>query len=474
MKHIDLRHKFTQATRWNGALFLITKINKTCITFFLFSLLSHTLFSLWANVYSLTYIALLWLNFGFGLSLPQYSLKFAKNYEAKKRFIRNILIFKGSMCLLVNIILFVCVPRLTHFFNLAGFEEFFYLGGLLFFVESIKSTIRFIYHSYFWNKQFNLIESIFSTLTTVASFLCIYYASFYGGLAALRLIFYSDIIGSTSVVLVGLFFLKGLMLDADYNAHEKIDEKELTKSFATHSLAMWGTIITVSLTERNFLVPFITATLGHQAVAIFKVANDSALLFQRFVLKTIGTSGTSLFSHVEYGYAKAKENIHDAAAMLTNRILILTLPLVSILTCVMLRGMHHKALPFMASQEKASNFPFTIFFILTSLYLVQALFLSHERILEVKRDYKLLYVSFAPYIAIILFYIGGSRLRMYLNFDLALCLLFIHGVRILSLTLRVFFAQKKYGITFPFTKFFLGATCAVIAGALLERLLSFV
>ena len=92
------------------------------------------------------------------------------------------------------------------------------------------------------------------------------------------------------------------------------------------------------------------------------------------------------------------------------------------------------------------------FLLLTSLYLIQITFMASERILEVKRNYKALIISFLPYLGILGIFIFGYFRSI--SSDLLTLLFLIHLIRILSLSLRVYYAQKLHHVYFP-TLFFI-------------------
>jgi len=116
---------------------------------------------------------------------------------------------------------------------------------------------------------------------------------------------------------------------------------------------------------------------------------DIALLFQRFIIKTIGTTGTSLFAHIEA--KQVATSTTQAFEKLTKKIILLNSIILGITFSLFFQfnNQNHEV--------------FKIVLLLTGLYLAQTIFMAYERILEVKRQYKKLFLSFLPYTAIILF-----------------------------------------------------------------------
>lgn len=455
MDTTTLFKKFDEAHAWNGALFTINKIAKTAISFVLYSKLSSLEFSAWANSYSFVYIFLLWFNFGFSRSIPQFALYFAKNSNAKKIFISKLIQFKFITTLCACALLVITAPYLTQLLSLGSYLPLFYLGCCLFVVESIKSILQLLFYSYLWHKRFNILDGF--TVAINAAIVLFLTTLSLSTMHLLYGIFFSHIVTNMLLITLSYFMLGKLERDENYQGNENVDRAALTKSFAVHSGAMWGLISINSITERNVLIPLITATLGHGAAGIFKVANDGALLFQRFVIKTIGTTGTSLITHLDdnekrvafisQGGTMQRKNAHapnpkrqtlvfDGMWKLTKRIATLIAPLLILLAfLIMLNPRTH----FSLLKNPAIS---QTFLLLTSLYLFQILFLAYDHVLEVRREYKKLFISCIPYLGIALFYV--SLIYFKIQITLIIILLTVHALRIASLFIRVYYASRLF------------------------------
>ncbi len=390
-----LYRKFNDALAWNGALYFISTCSKFWVSILLYRTLSTYDFIIWANLLSLVFLLALWLDFGFSRSLPQYAPQFAKCPQAKRRFLRNIFAFKGVTTALVAITLVLT----THL-------PFVYVGAILLCIESMKSTTRLLYHSYFKHKMFNRLESGVITLRLLAIvLLCSYHGS-------LQSIFAVEIIASLALT---LYTLMSLNIDHEYSGELPGD---LGRSFAQHSAAIWSLNTVASIAERNFLVPLCTLLFGAAGGALFKVANDGALLFSRFVLKTIGTTGTSLLSH---GSPRAQLQVLNA------RIALLTKPLIGI---VLLSALVFALAPF------TSTLHFYTFFVLALGYLTQLMFMGYDRLLEVTHNYKPLFVSLLPYTLIVGLFAISMQMQLTLS-ALPVYVLIIQALRLLSTYIRV-------------------------------------
>ncbi len=390
-----LYRKFNEALVWNGALYFFSTASKFLVSLLLYRTLTTQDFAIWANLLSIVFLLALWLDFGFSRSLPQYAPQFAKCPHAKRRFLRNIFMFKGAITALVATTLVFT----THL-------PYIYLGAALLCIESMKATTRLLYHSYFKHKVFNKLESGIITLRLVAiALLCIKGYSL-GSIFAIEV--------ATSLALT-LYTLLTLKVPHDYTGNLP---KGLGRSFARHSAAIWSINTASSFSERNFLVPLCTLLFGAAGGALFKVANDGALLFSRFVLKTIGTTGTSLLSHM---------TSQVQLDMLNQRIRQLTLPLIAI---VLLSAMVFALMPW------TSSLLFQTFFVLALGYLTQLLFMGYDRLLEVTHSYKPLFVSLLPYVLIMGLFAISSQVQLALA-ALPAYVLCIQALRLTSTYIRV-------------------------------------
>ena len=240
---------------------------------------------------------------------------------------------------------------------------------------------------------------------------------------------------ASNCILIGisLIMLKYLTSNTQKYTGKDIDLKSMAYQFATHSGAMWITTFLKSLSERNFLVPLFTHILGPVAGGLFKVANDGALLFYRIILKTIGTTDTSLLAHV---HAKQKDEMNYAFKKLTTRIAALCLPLLGIIG----------VLSFNDSTLIGTNMIFNLFLIMAVGYLLETLLLSYERLLEVSRAYVYIGIAYIPYICFIIALASGYLTTLIGFYASVAC---IHGVRLVSLLIMALFARMYYKVIFP-------------------------
>jgi len=457
----QLQEKFSQGVNWNGFLFIIHKVLFFSLSLLLYNKLTIKDFSTWANINNIIFLFLLWIDFGFRKSLPRYCPAFAQNRRSMKQFIRYIIAFKTIILLMATPVFFVVAQYLSGKLSLAHHRTLLYLGCTLFFIEGVVAIIGLIFHSYFWQKQFNLLSSIMMTMHMGTIIALVTFTEV--STTVLHSIFVIKSVSGVLVIFISIFMLRQLYKDKSYTNDQEVNARALTLAFAQHSGIMWINNNLKSVTERNFLVPLFTYTLGQQQANLFKIANDGALLFQRTVLKTIGTTDTSLLAHIET-LPNAQSLLPRLFKQLTTKIISLSVPLVAIVFILL----YWRGLP-----TGNGQLPFYLFAILTLCYLVQTMLTPYERVLEVKRKYTKLMVAYLPYVVMVLFFFVFDLIP---SIGLLGSIVFVHGVRLVSSFLMIHFARRQFQLRFP-VRFalltFVGSCTACMALYLLFTLILF-
>ncbi len=314
--------QFDSCINWNIFLYVVQKFISIILTIFLFKTLSAKSFSLWANINSIIFLLLLWLDFGFRKSVPKYIPQFSKEKKSHILFTKFIIKFQ----LVAGLICFCLSFFLIKFFNFYNFQisnAILGLATLVFFTEMFVAIIKLLFHAHLWNKEFNLMQSILTLFESII--ICFFIFSNYIEYDLLNLIFICKIIFGIVLILLSYNKLKKLYKTNQY--HNSLIDYNLTKKeFLQHSTIMWGNSILKSLTERNFLLPILTISMGIDLANIFKIANDWALLFQRFIMKAIGTNDISLLAHLK-NIENEKYLMQDALKKIRATIFALCTPL---------------------------------------------------------------------------------------------------------------------------------------------------
>jgi len=424
----ELFSKFSQGLNWNALLYTTYKLLFTLLSFMLFNTLTTIDFSCWANVNSTVFLLLLWLDFGFRKSVPRYSPEFVKDNQANKKFMSALILFQ-------LLVLISSIPLLQFFLKIIiettlnqPKTPLIVLGSMLFITEGIIAILRLVYHSYFLHKQFNLLAIIMMIVEMVGNIGLIYTISQSSTL--LTAILMAKIVTNTIMSIISSIMLVKIV-PPSIATPTKINVRQVTKNFIKHSAIMWVNNNLKSLSERNFFIPFLTYTMGPALANSFKIANDAALLFYRIVIKTIGTTDTLLLAYIVT--LKQKKLMQFAFTKLTTKVTRLCLPLLGIVLFLAIKG----------GKSTQNPFIFHSFIIMAIGYLVETMLLPYERILEVNNKYKYLFLAYIPYVIMLINIFTGTTMPF---FGLLGSIMIVHGVRLVSLSMIVYFVYEHHRI----------------------------
>ncbi len=405
-------------------MFAVYKSLSTILsTLFFYKLTTHD-FSLWATTNSSIYLLILWLDLGLSKSVPRYTPVFARSATEHKQFIIWV-------CVIQLMLLLIGIPFLVYYISKTSSSLLLLIIALATFIaEGAVKIFRLMYHAQFHNKQFNLYSTAAILLETAIDVVLL--ATIKDSAQLLIGILLAKLCCSVLLALYSLYNVPSLYKDKEYPGDQQLNIMKAIKDCVLHSLAMGSTTILTSLSERNFLIPLFTAALGREAGNIFKVANDWALLFYRTAIKTIGYNDTALLSHIET-MPNRKALFPEAFATLSNKIATLCVPILALLGLLL----------FYSIRTNHTSVAFELFFIIAISYMTEALFSMYERVLEVKRRYMFLAVSYIPYIAILIgmFFVS--------SFGLVSSVLWVQGIRLVQVLFFIGFVRFGYGLRFP-------------------------
>ncbi|TET06577.1 hypothetical protein E3J79_01375 [Candidatus Dependentiae bacterium] len=420
MRLAQLYVAFNQSLQWNAAFYFLYKILFTSVSFMLFYRLPTADFCIWANINSFIFLLLLWLDCGLRKSIPRYCPEFEHNDYALAPFLSYILTVQ-TVILIAAIPIFLLITNLFfHSVSLSCSSILLFCGAALFLMEGINSSIKLFYHAHFWNKMYTIIQSIVLFFEMGISIICILTIKINSQL--LLVLFVTKLLSSSTTACTSFIILRHR-----YNQQIKTEKKGKlhmkVKAFICHSGVMWFSTIIKSLTERNFLVPFITHVISPAAANLFKIANDSAMLIHRPIIKTIGSSDTVLLAHLEANHHSISIQI---IRYLLKGIMIICLPFCAFLPVILLY----------------ITPPAMCFFLIISLgHIIETILSPFERVLEVKRTYKKLIFSYIPYLTIL---IGVAYYFSLPSANLVTALIYIYIARITGSLLMVYFVYTAY------------------------------
>lgn len=430
MNSKSLFRQFSSALVWNGFFYTIYKVLSVSLTFSLFSILSTDQFSTWATSQSLIFIIILLLDCGLKKSIPRYTTLFAQNKQAHKRFICSLLVFEFLLLLLIGIpLLLRCAPFFISQKYLFILKPYFIL---LFISEGIIALFRLVFHAHFWQKQFNMLHTSMFFIETLWNFYYLYSVSHDPQNITFLL---TNKIGASFFVILGSFIMlpflyKKRVFTENNSLNNSFNYKKIVPQFIKHSAFMWASSLIKSVTERNILFPYITYALGAPVANLFKLSHDGALFFQRMALKTIGISDTALLAYAQENKQNSGQ-FKKAFYELFKKMLYLCFPLFLI-------GIFSVQFNTLIYENYTT---YWLFIILTISYLAEVALSPFERVLETKKNYTLLWISYTPYIIGVIL---CAYLQLFYNASLLLSITVIQSLRLISTFLIVFLTQQNY------------------------------
>ncbi|TET33500.1 hypothetical protein E3J61_03820 [Candidatus Dependentiae bacterium] len=423
-----LFRSFSSALSWNALAYLFHKSATTMRTFLLYYALSAHHFSMWATTTSAIFLLLLWLDLGLRKSIP----RFAPLFSAQ----RTTLI---TTILIIHLSILLCALPFLIWFLQSHPPTILLLATIIYLAQGTQSIIRLAYHAYFLNKPFNIIATSSSVLELAALVSALILLPTHLLLMTTLTITAISSVG-VCVIAYRAFFYPSFRLrlsatpdtainfagDPEFSSTET-PTSTTYRQFFTHSLIMWITTIIKSFSERNFLLLLITSSSGVAVANIFKLANDGALFFYRIIIKTIGVADTALLAHIETGHESRGEKnsmMISAVKEVVAKTARLILPLLGILVVIC----------FVPNRLYTPDV-FHAFLLMTIGYILETILIPYERLLEVRRRYLFLFLSYLPYIGVMILLMFTLRISSIGLLPLLLC---IHIVRLVSyLLIRV-------------------------------------
>lgn len=457
---IPIVDRFSENINWNGFSYIISKVLATGLSFVLYKLLSTSDFSIWANTQSIIFLLLLWLDCGFRKSIPRFIPELSEKKQSYTWFIRNTIVFHTAVIILALPIFHFTISSLIKSLSaqshIPSNSYLYYLPFVacsVFFIEGVVSIFKIFFHAHFWSKWFNGIDTIM--VIGEKSLNCFFIYTISDSYKLITALFLSKLISRTVLLILStwqLYWETKKINSMNHGLSDTffIDRRAITKRFITHSTIMWINNTIKSLSERNFLLPLLTYTLGPSQANIYKVANDGAILLYRSVFKTIGSTDTALLSHIKTEKDQgAMRNLFFEK--ISKTIIFLCSVSLTIGACASRFALSH------AIKPSALN----IFYLLLVSQIFEIILSPYERILEVDCRYRQLFYAYAPYI-IVMATILTTPFTHYLGLNKTLTLICI--ARLTTSLIMTFYANltPNNSFRFPFSYAF-NALAAFIA-----------
>lgn len=405
-----LFQKFHTGLIWNAVVYATEKISYLIVIYTLFLVLDDTLFSTWANANSLVYLALLWADLGMRKAIPLFAPQALQHPTTISQFIRKVATLHAGALGCTAVLFYYFFHSFCAVLSLKHHALLLIGTVALFIAEGLVSVTRLMFHAHFLHRPFNTINTLVILAETVINMSIIALLPKTITLVV-ALLFSRAFIAFVTVLISWRYAYKNHAVknhavykndaytDTNTQHYQGNQEQErkpdvrqqsLRYPFMHHALAMWVAMVLKSLSERNFLLPLFTGIFGPQVANIYKIANDGALLFQRTIIKTIGTTDTVLLAHAHATNDSVMIRTTFDHLRKTIYLLIIPIVFVSIPFIWMKRALlvHDPAIAL-------------LFVLLMGTYLIESIFSPYERLLEIKQDYRSLYVAQIPYFGVL-------------------------------------------------------------------------
>lgn len=385
-----LAHKFNAALAWNASTYFLYKLLSFVVSLMAFQRLSTPTFCLWNTVNSTVFVFVLWTECGLRKTIPRYLV--AHPYSRSLHTLLGIkaLIMLGAAPIFIATMqyLYTCLGYTT-----AMPHELIAVGTTLFITESILSVVELMFHAHFRHKIFNTVSMISLTITMCMSIAAV--LSEFSEYAIVLTLISLRLLHALTVILITIciFLVKSLHTPA---VHAYRAPELTLRTCITHTSVVWTTTMLKSLTERNVLIPFLALAIDQHTANIVKVAHDASLLFYRVIIKTIGSSDTTLLAHAQRSNDE-QVTISTALAGLVHKI--------SLLCCTALIGIIGASL-YAHVWTITHSVQLQLFLIFSISYVLEILLSPAERMLEVYAHYRQLMYAYIPYTIMVIILAG--------------------------------------------------------------------
>jgi len=387
MNSYTLITMFVRALNWNAFSYGAYKISALLVSYLLYTTLTKAEFTLWASSMSFIFFGLLILDGGFRKSIPRFCPEFSTTQIIHARFVRWLCATQATLLIVALFGYCWLLPHFFHVMHIPVSDSIAIRLMTLFFLQGCMGMMRIIYHTHFWNKQFNSLAMIILFIECILSLVCCFKQP---DRLLLHKILTINCVGALCVTVISFFLLSRKTITIFEKKELSFDRRTHlpVKQFVIHTVCMWASTLIKALSERNFLFPYIVYSLGPSTGITFKLTHDAALFFYRIAVKVIGINDTALLAYARHN----SPVMNELFCALVRAVVSLVVPLV--IMALMSALIVYAYMPSYAGYIT----PFCIF---TCGYMIEVILSPYERLLEVSLCYKLLMIAYLPYILLL-------------------------------------------------------------------------
>lgn len=448
----DILNSFHKALAYNSVSVLAYKILFITLSYLLFMHFSAEDYLQWGNTMALVYLTVLWADLGLKKSIAQFAPYL---FEGHAHFLRRFIPLYILILLAAGLLLITIVP-------LALTTKILVL--LLVITEGSVSLLRSLFHAKFENKFFNIAYIIFFAVEVAIIILMLTGHVSFTNIRSLVLSLTDSLLVlriCNSLLVISFTAPKLLRLLKQQNKQIQTNNFPL-KEFITHCSVLSITTVARSITERNMLLPIIITLFGPILAAPCKLAQDVAIVFQRFLFKTLATNDTAFLSILaKQNKAESNEKTysHDGFYHVAYRVIKLCIPIllvISIASLLIYRFQDLQTTLFTQDAYTRSQ-AFYYFLIFIIFFMLESLLVPYERFLEVNQAYKSLLFSYTPYTLAfgIIYYMGNTT-------NLGIFLIATQSIRLAVGIFHAGITHYLYRVKFPFKILAIGLVCCIV------------
>lgn len=290
-----LYEKFFRALRWNTigsityqGLFLLHQIA-------LFKATNATLFGLSGALFSLIYLMVTLVNFGFDVSLTPFFTAYVHNKQTFSRFfMRQVLIQTALLSLCAGLLVMGSWLLGSSYPTTLGLcsPDFMIIIGILLVLEGTKKSLRTLLQLAFLNK----VTAYLDMLTIIIYISLVWSWYLMVGSCSLMMIFIPMVLVSCIGLMVCGYYA--------YTIYRRLPDNSDTPKIGINRIVhsrLFNAIIQAShlIFSGNLLVPLFAMQFGVQTAGIFKLTSSVAYTITLILQKIFGLTTQALLAHVK-------------------------------------------------------------------------------------------------------------------------------------------------------------------------------
>lgn len=310
---------FHRGIKWNAFESISYQTILTTHQIILFGVISCSTYGLIGLIFSLIYLSVTFLNFGFDKSLaPFYTAFFKSKKNFKKLFISQ-LFFQTLILISFLIFIYLSSNSITNLFykifncNLYKFYDqnsinnLWLIVGLIIFFEGIKKTLKAMAELSFLNKQVAITEVI-----GIIIYVTFVWFSYFSGLNIDPFVTLIPLI-IQSLLSISVFTYLIFKTYKRIGLQDSITENSIVSRIAAVRFASYMNQLSHLLFSGNLLIVFFCHNFGVAKISLLKLINNIAVFLNVILERTFGYTSEALLSNLKSSTIKLKQDALNLA-----------------------------------------------------------------------------------------------------------------------------------------------------------------